>query len=75
MLIYCVKLDHVLYSINYGMSDQGFFARRGVLELAMSIEACMPVCLYVVFAEGGVLEHPNHPPPPLYPPLACCLIT
>ena len=34
-----------------------FLARRGVLELAMSIEAYM-----LSWLEGGVLEHPKHPP-------------
>ena len=31
--------------------------RRGVLELVTSIEACM-----LSWLEGGVLEHPKHPP-------------
>ena len=35
-----------------------FLARRGVLELAMSIEVCMLSWL----KGGGVLEHPKHPP-------------
>ena len=39
------------------MSDRGFLARRGVLELGMSIEACM-----LSWLEGGVLKHPKHPP-------------
>ena len=42
------------------MSVQGFLARRGVLEL--SIQSNVYGSLYVVFAEGGVLEYPEHPP-------------
>ena len=34
-----------------------FLTRRGVLELAMSIEACV-----LSWLEGGVLEHPKQPP-------------
>ena len=43
------------------MSDGGFLARRGVLELVMSIEA-----LYVVLAGGGCLSTQSTP---LDPPL------
>ena len=39
------------------MSDRGFLARRGVLELAMSIEACM-----LSWLEGGCLSTPSTPP-------------
>ena len=42
-------------------SDQGFLARRGVLELAMSIEACM-----LSWLEGGCLSTQSTP---LDPPL------
>ena len=35
------------------MSDQGFMARRGLLELAMSIEACM-----LSWLEVGCLSTP-----------------
>ena len=43
------------------MSDRGFLARRGVLELAMSIEACM-----LSWLEGGCLSTQSTP---LDPPL------
>ena len=39
------------------MSDLGFLARRGVLELAMSIEACM-----LSWLEGGCLSTQSTPP-------------
>ena len=45
------------------ISDRGFLARRGVLELAMSIEACM-----LSWLEGGCLSTQSTPPP-LDPPL------
>ena len=45
------------------MSDRGFLARRGVLELAMSIEACMLSWL----EGGGCLSTPSTP---LYLPLS-----
>ena len=44
------------------MSDRDFLARRGVLELAMYIEAFM-----LSWLEGGAWA-PKAPPPP-YPPM------
>jgi hypothetical protein len=55
---------NIVYQSAKCMSDEGFLARRGVLELATwaNVYAYMEACM-LSWLKGGV-EHPEHPLPP-----------